>query len=198
MDSTKTMEDFTKAIRDNNLQEILNIFMKNENILNVLYSVIFGEKKELKYTISELREIEIKLEEKKIKNKSETDLITVVIGFYLGRVVIKHIPGSKWKKINIENTKDIGRVSVEFPTTVMHENKTIQGKMEFMPFIRVSKFLDDNSFRMSTLVRVSELNSEICMDNEYWSLRTDGEGWITLASGDMLRLTKVENIQHQK
>lgn len=140
----------------------------------------------LKYTEKELELIEQKINDVFPQGHEPLPTTLIPFGFYLGELMIRKIPGAKWKitdEVNASN--NVFDIFVEFEAN--------GGTMQMFPFKRAHRFWMKREDRMSAMVLMIEITSEITMDKEYWSLRTDKDGWITMASGCMLRLFQAEN-----
>ena len=138
-------------------------------------------KKGLQYSDKELRLIEEKINDMFEVGHEPMATTLIPFGYYLGELLIRKFPGSKWVVTDeVNKSNDIFEVYVEIAAGT--------GKAQVRPFIRVSKYWKNREDRMSSLVRMIELTSEIQMDPEYWSKRADEDGWIQLASGDAMRM----------
>lgn len=136
-----------------------------------------------KYTEAELINIEELLNKNFPKGHEPLATTLIPFGFYLGEFFIRKFDNAKWV-IDDEDNKDMNNIfnaSVEFDGL----NKA---RMQVRPFLRVDKFWKNREDKMTALYRVMSFTSEVNMNPEYWSKRADKDGWIQMASGDMLRM----------
>jgi len=164
--------------------EMIEKMINDNGFIEFLICALFEDKEQhkLKYSEDELEAIERKIIEKFPEGHQPKPTTLIPFGFYLGQLIIKKIPGAKWCPTDDD---DIFEVSVEFTD---NEGNTMKVK----PFIRAMKFWKKREDRMSSFLRMICFNSEIKLDEEYWSMRADEDGWITMAWGDMFRYFKQE------
>lgn len=176
MDKSSTVN--VKEDRDRSSKELLEIFdemkMEQEN-----------KNLSLKYTEKELKLIESKIDEVFPLGHEPMYATLIPFGFYLGQLMIKKVPGAKWYvPPELNEDGDIFDICVEH----VREDQTLR----VQPFKRVKKFWSNRNDKMSVLVRMFEFQTEIKLNNEYWSTRADEDGWITMPDGYMFRMFKAD------
>lgn len=165
------------------LKELIESMEADQSFIEMILKSLLQIKSDagLKYNEAELLMIEDKIEEMFPEGHKPLPTTLIPFGFYLGKYIIKKIPGAEWTFPESNNDDDIWDVGIKFKASMA-------GEMVIKPFLRAKKFWMRREDKMSTLAHVACFNSEIEMDKDYWTKRTDDDGWITMASGDMFRL----------
>lgn len=141
-----------------------------------------GKEKSLKYSEEELEMIEEKIDEMFPEGHKPKTTTLIPFGFYLGEVLKRKIPGAEWHVSDEANKSgDLFEIVIEFDNADGY-------KMQAKPFIRVNKYWKKREDRMSSYVKLIEMNTEVQMDPEYWSKRTNEDGWISMANEMMFRM----------
>ncbi len=132
----------------------------------------------------------IKIEEKinEMYPPGHQPLVTTLIpfGWFFGECIKAIFPKAKW------SCKDDDSGLFDMCIKLKQSKKDKTNGFECYPFQRIDKFWKNRENRMSTFIRTMEFSNEIQMNKEYWEKRSDSEGWITFANGDMIRITHLE------
>jgi hypothetical protein len=163
------------------VEESLTKMASDELLEKIVLAMLKMNQDKLKYTETELEEIENKINEVFPAGHKPLNTTLIPFGFYLGELLKRKLGGdAKWVVPDEPNVGIFDAV-IEFSTDGV-------GRMEARPFQRAEKFWKNRDDRMISFIRMICMNAEVKMDKDYWTQRADEDGWVTMAWGDMYRM----------